>query len=116
MKPITAIQPLMVAFESLMLTAFAIWRALRQPKALQGTRKVLMRNAMISTFSAGISISLSALMYFIWSGSKGQLMLVLASLGFAVFLATLFGPLCSGMSYLETTRVQFDVGRQIRQL
>src|SRR5271157_4635793 len=34
-----------------------------------GARRELMRDALISTFSAVISISFSGLMYFIWSGS-----------------------------------------------
>ena len=104
MKSITTIQLLMVAFGSLTLAAFAIWRSLRQLKALQGTRKALMRNAMISTFSAGISISFSALMYFIWSGGKGQLMLVLASLGFATFLASVASAVRTSLRWNELPR------------
>ncbi len=47
-----------------------------------------MRNVKISTFVAGLSISLAGLAYFIWSDTKSELLLILAVLGFVIFLAS----------------------------
>jgi hypothetical protein len=104
MKWVPVFLPLIAGFAGLILAASAGWRLLRQLRGLQGARKVLARNVMISTFSAGISISFSALMYFIWSGSKGQLMLVLASLGFATFLASVASAVRTTLRWNELPR------------
>jgi hypothetical protein len=90
------------ALGSLGIVCFAIWRMLSLLNALSGMRRVLMRNAMISAFAATISISFSGLMYAMWSGSsRGQLLLVLAVVGLAAFVASVAAAVRTTLRWTE---------------
>jgi hypothetical protein len=91
---------------SFVVAGFAIWRLLHQLAHLQGARKALARNAIISTFVAAISVSFSGLMYAIWSGSnsEGQLLPVLAVLGLAIFVASVASAVRTTLRWNEPPR------------
>jgi hypothetical protein len=72
----------------LIVSGFSIWRFIGQVKKLTGPKKPLMRNVMISTFIATLSISFSGLVYFLWSENKGALLLTSAVFGFVIFVAS----------------------------
>ncbi len=74
---------------SMLLTAsFGIWRSLRRLRSLQGARKMLTRDIMISTFVGVVGISAAALMYTVWSYNRNELLLVSAFAGLVIFFAS----------------------------
>ncbi len=88
---------------SMLLTAsFAIWRSVRRLRSLQGARKILTRDIMVSAFVGVVCMSAAALMYIVWSYNRNELLLVSAIAGLVVFFA---GAIYFTRSYLRLSKL-----------
>jgi hypothetical protein len=89
------------ALGSFSIACFAAWRMLIRLKALSGMRRVLMRNVMIFTFAATMSISFSGLMYAMWFGSSSKGQLILAVVGLVAFVASVATVVRATLRWIE---------------
>jgi len=88
MRNLSGLAPMVPSLVMVLFAVLGIRRTVQRMKSLPGDERALTRNTMISAFAGALSLSFAGLAYLLWFYDKNKFLLMLATVGLVVFVAS----------------------------